>query len=101
MYRILSSIKRAAHLARQPAFSLEPTPPLPRRHSQHLHHHLLTVEPPGWTCILRKGHSLDQVPFGQFFFHKPIWIFQKEPGAAFHAEDLIPTVEDVKTAICF
>ena len=38
-----------------------------------------------------KGIPLDQVPFGQFFFHKPLLLdIPKEPGAKLMPEDLIP-----------
>ena len=46
-----------------------------------------------------KGIPLDQVPFGQFFFHKPLLLdIPKEPGAKLMPEDLIPHREDVKDA---
>ena len=46
-----------------------------------------------------KGIPLDQVPFGHFFFHKPLLLdIPKEPGAKLMPEDLIPHREDVKDA---
>ena len=46
-----------------------------------------------------KGIPLDEVPFGQFFFHKPLLLdIPKEPGAKLMPEDLIPHREDVKDA---
>ena len=105
MYQILSyPIKRkATHWPGNPAFSLEPHTSIAGGDTAntctiHLFNHYGT-HLDGPMHFYGKGIPLDQVPFGQFFFHKPLLLdIPKEPGAKLMPEDLIPHREDVKDA---
>ena len=105
MYQILSyPIKKGQPTwAGNPAFSLEPHTSIAGGDTAntctiHLFNHYGThLDGPMHFC--EKGIPLDQVPFGQFFFHKPLLLdIPKEPGAKLMPEDLIPHREDVKDA---
>ena len=101
MYQILSyPIKEGQPTwPGNPAFSLEPHTSIAGGDTDntctiHLFNHYGTH-----MHFYGKGIPLDQVPFGHFFFHKPLLLdIPKEPGAKLMPEDLIPHREDVKDA---
>ena len=105
MYQILSyPIKKGQPTwPGNPAFSLEPHTSIAGGDTAntctiHLFNHYGT-HLDGPMHFYGKGIPLDQVPFGQFFFHKPLLLdIPKEPGAKLMPEDLIPHREDVKDA---
>ena len=105
MYQILSyPIKKGQPTwPGNPAFSLEPHTSIAVGDTAntctiHLFNHYGT-HLDGPMHFYGKGIPLDQVPFGQFFFHKPLLLdIPKEPGAKLMPEDLIPHREDVKDA---
>ena len=105
MYQILSyPIKKGQPTwPGNPAFSLEPHTSIAGGDTAntctiHLFNHYGT-HLDGPMHFYGKGIPLDQVPFGQFFFHNPLLLdIPKEPGAKLMPEDLIPHREDVKDA---
>ena len=105
MFQILSyPIKKGQHTwPGNPAFCLEPHTSIAGGDTAntctiHLFNHYGT-HLDGPMHFYGKGIPLDQVPFGQFFFHKPLLLdIPKEPGAKLMPEDLIPHREDVKDA---
>ena len=105
MYQILSyPIKKGQPTwPGNPAFSLEPHTSIAGGDTAntctiHLFNHYGT-HLDGPMHFYGKGIPLDQVPFGHFFFHKPLLLdIPKEPGAKLMPEDLIPHREDVKDA---
>lgn len=105
MYQILSyPIKEGQPTwPGNPAFSLEPHTSIAGGDTAntctiHLFNHYGT-HLDGPMHFYGKGIPLDQVPFGHFFFHKPLLLdIPKEPGAKLMPEDLIPHREDVKDA---
>ena len=105
MYQILSyPIKEGQPTwPGNPAFSLEPHTSIAGGDTAntctiHLFNHYGT-HLDGPMHFYGKGIPLEQVPFGHFFFHKPLLLdIPKEPGAKLMPEDLIPHREDVKDA---
>lgn len=97
MYQILSyPIKEGQPTwPGNPAFSLEPHTSIAGGDTAntctiHLFNHYGT-HLDGPMHFYGKGIPLDQVPFGHFFFHKPLLLdIPKEPGAKLMPEDLIP-----------